>query len=534
MQSDSTSIYFRNNIKVEPLIDRWYAWTHLISPATAARNLTERHLKIIDSYIQDPDLHAAAVRNPRMLGGPFMDYEGSQVQGVRALRTQTIAKRGDHIQLSNAIAQLDAMLRNEAKGLSIEPLYARIPPLLRGYVELVYDLNDHASFRLIEPLLYRSRYYARDAQSLLLSQIAADERPFVLSTPRLHFDGALHLAVPFEHEAIDALFRSKTESCPMGQIRDLIVPFIQGDAPDLSSLFTPDPPRPYAHYEGSGVRWRYFGHACILIETRGVTMLLDPVLSYTYEHHISRYTYDDLPDKLDYVLITHNHQDHVLLETLLQLRHKIGCIVTPRSSGGDLQDPSLRLLLRALGFRNVIELGELETLDGGEVSIMGLPFFGEHADLDIRSKLAYLVNTGKHKLLFVADSCNIEPSLYHHLTAETGGVDALFIGMECDGAPMSWLYGPLFTRPVPRASDGSRRLAGSDCRQALDVVRTLNCKEVYVYAMGQEPWLSFISSIRYTEQSRPILESNRLLQMCADRRIVAERLFGEKEILIEN
>jgi L-ascorbate metabolism protein UlaG (beta-lactamase superfamily) len=27
-----------------------------------------------------------------------------------------------------------------------------------------------------------------------------------------------------------------------------------------------------------------------------------------------------LPDVIDYVVLTHNHQDHVLLETLLQLR----------------------------------------------------------------------------------------------------------------------------------------------------------------------------------------------------------------------
>ena len=61
-----------------------------------------------------------------------------------------------------------------------------------------------------------------------------------------------------------------------------------------------------------------------------------------------------------------------------------------------------------------------------------------------------------------------------------------------------------------------------------------NPKEVYVYAMGQEPWLNYIMSIKYTEQSRPIVESNLLIQECIARGIRAERLYGEKEILREN
>jgi hypothetical protein len=51
--------------------------------------------------------------------------------------------------------------------------------------------------------------------------------------------------------------------------------------------------------------------------------------------------------------------------------------------------------------------------------------------------------------------------------------------------------------------------------------------------MGQEPWLNYIMSIKYTDQSRPIIESDRLIKTCEERRITAERLYGEKEILIE-
>jgi hypothetical protein len=54
---------------------------------------------------------------------------------------------------------------------------------------------------------------------------------------------------------------------------------------------------------------------------------------------------------------------------------------------------------------------------------------------------------------------------------------------------------------------------------------------VYVYAMGQEPWCEFISSIKYTDESNPIVQSNKLVAICKEQGIVAERLFGEKEIL---
>ena len=530
--TDNEQLYLRPNIQVEPLIDGWYAWPHLIPPATAARNITERHMKIMDSYINMPLVHANAVKNPKMLGGPFIDYEGKRVDEIRALRDYIKRERAHLIELSAALEELDATLRGSARGYSLLPLYEKVPAILRGYVELVYDLNNHPSFRLIEPLLYRSRYYDRSQQSVRLSKISNDDRPFVLSTPRLESDDALHLRIPFDSPVIDDLFRLKSSPRPWCEIKEMLqVPDSHDDL--LRSLLTPEPPPPYSPYTGPGVRWRYFGHACILIESQGVSMVFDPVLSYTYENGISRYTYLDLPDEIDYVLITHNHQDHILFETLLQIRHKIKNIIVPRNNRGHLQDPSLKLIFENCGFRNVIELNELEEIRVGNVSITGLPFFGEHADLDIHSKMAWLVKLGLHSLLFAADSCNIDPVLYEHLHREFGDVDALFLGMECDGAPLSWLYGPLLSQKIERGMDESRRLAGSNYEQAMNIVNSLNCREAYVYAMGQEPWLNYIMSIKYTEQSRPIMESTKLINACRERGIVAERLYGEKEILLE-
>jgi L-ascorbate metabolism protein UlaG (beta-lactamase superfamily) len=525
-------VYLKPDVQVEPLVDQWYAWSHLIPPATTARNITHRHFRIMDSYLNAPQVHASAAKNPKMLGGPFIDHGGKRIDEITALRERTVRTRAPLIELSAALEQLDELLRTMADGHALQPLYPQVPELLRGYVELAYDLRHNATFRLLEPLLYRSRYYDPAGQSLMLSTTTGDDRPFVLSTPRLGSPSSVHLPWRFADPRIDQLFRLKTRPMPWDELVERL-DLTDAEQSGMGAFFTPAAPPPYERYTGSGVRWRYFGHACILVETQHVTMLFDPVLSYTYESDISRYTYADLPDRIDYVLITHNHQDHILFETLLQIRHEVGEIIVPRGGAGALQDPSLKLTLQHAGFPHVRELGELESIEVDGGAITGIPFFGEHADLAVSTKLAYLVRLGREQLLFAADSCNVEPRLYEHVHDQIGDVGTLFLGMECDGAPLSWLYGPLLLRPIERSRDQARRLSGSDYPQALAVVDRFGCKDVYVYAMGQEPWLNYVMSIKYTEQSRPIVESNKLLHACHARGIVAERLFGEKEILID-
>ena len=513
-------------------MDHWYAWSHLIPPATTARNITHRHFKIMDSYLGAPQVHASAVKNPKMRGGPFVDHGGRRVEEIKALRERTNRARAPLIALSQALEELDRLLETGADSHALAQLYAQVPEVLRGYVELVYDLRGNASFRLLEPLLYRSPYYDASGQSLMLSITSGDDRPFVLSTPRLWSEGCVHLAWQFDDPRIEQLFRLKTAPRTWSWIKERL-DISTSDADAFRTLLTTEAPASYEPYAGGGLRWRYFGHACILVETRTLNILFDPVLSYTYESDISRYTYADLPDRIDYVIITHNHMDHILLETLLQIRHKVQEIIVPRGGHGALQDPSLKLMFQQLGFKRVRELAEMEELDIEGGSITGVPFFGEHSDLAIATKLAYLVRLGEEKLLFAADSCNLEPRMFERVHAAVGDIGTLFLGMECDGAPMSWLYGPLLLRSIDRARDQSRRLSGSDFAQAIALVDQFGCKDVYVYAMGQEPWLNYVMSIKYTDQSRPIVESNKLIDACTARGLVTERLFGEKEILVD-
>jgi L-ascorbate metabolism protein UlaG (beta-lactamase superfamily) len=522
-------VYLKPNVLAEPLVNQWYAWPSLIPPATAAMYLANSHLKIMQSFISAPQIHVAALKNPAMRGGPFINCDETKVPEIKALMERTVREQPELLELAAALEALNNVLVTEAHGGSLEPLYERVPETLRGYVELVYDLNNYPSFRLIEGLLYKSRFYKESSQSIAFALCEADERPFVLSTPSLEHEGRLHRRMPFRSASLDELFKMKSQPQSLGYAREILE--VGGSEFELcDSFFTQQEQRRTERYAGDSVRVRFFGHACILIETRDTSILIDPLVSYEIPEGISRYSYHDLPDTLDYVLITHDHQDHCFFETLLQLRHKVRHLIVPKNNGGGLADPSLKLILQNIGFSQVEEIDELETVTVAGGTITGLPFFGEHADLNIRSKLGHLIVLNGKSVLCAADSNNLEPKLYEHVHDWIGDIDVVFLGMECDGGPLSWLYGPLMPKPLARKFDQSRRLNGSDYARGIEIIKCLNPKQVYVYAMGQEPWLTFLTSIHYTDHSRPIVEANRLVEDCRRLHINSERLYGQKEI----
>lgn len=523
----STPTYcLRPDVVVEPLVARWHAWTHLISPAAAALNTAYRHVRTMESYVAMPMVHAAAAQDPALLGGPFIDLGGQRVDEVRALLDETRQRQAPALRLAEDINALWRTLADQATGHALAPLYERLPDSLRGMVEIVYTPAGAPDLRLNEPLLYRSPCYDPSLQGAMMRRVASDQRAFVLSTPRLDQDDALYLDKPFADPVYDFLGALRLHPKPL----DEIAAALELDAAALPLLQTfltedvPPPPPPPARN-----RWRYFGHACVLVETAsGKSVLVDPLIAYENGSAPERFTAADLPERIDYVVITHNHQDHVLIETLLSLRWKIGTILVP-AGGGSLVDPSLKLALQAIGFDDVREIGCLETVTDEALRIQALPFLGEHADLDIRTKAAWLVEAGDLRLIFAADSNNLDPAVYARLKPLIGRVDTLFLGMECQGAPMSWLYGCLLPFPVEHAKDQSRRLDGSNFARARAVIETLEVPRVCIYAMGLEPWLKFISSIQPSDDTAPMRESLALLDHCKRIGLPAERLYGRAE-----
>jgi L-ascorbate metabolism protein UlaG (beta-lactamase superfamily) len=525
-------MFLKPNVAAKPLLNHWPLWPQLIPPASAAMVVAKVHASIMNSYLAVPSAHAEACQKPGLRGGPWVNYEKPRLSEIRELLSKTQKLQAPLFELAAALQTLDDLLRREAKGFSLESLYASVPAPLRGMVELVYDTNNQPGVRILEGVAYASAAYQPELQQVELKLVDRDWLPYERSTPVLDDGNSVFLNMPFADARLDRLFETRDSSREVAVLaEELGVRQHQLDM--FGGLFTHERAETrYVPPDAGEVRIRYMGHAAVLMESREVSILTDPFLSYEYPNSVPRYTFEDLPPRLDYVLISHVHSDHLHIETLLRLRSRVQTIVVPRASGRKLQDPSLKALLERLGFKNVVELDVLETINVAGGCITAVPFLGEHGDLDIHGKAGYHVALDERTALFLADACNIDNELYRRLRHILGVPDALFVGMECEGAPLSWMYGPVLTRKLDRLMDQSRRLRGSNAAEAAGIVEHLRPKRVYVYAMGQEPWLNHVLAINQEGDHPGIDESNRFVAQCRALGLEAERLFGSKELVL--
>lgn len=519
-------LFLRPNVIIEPLVDGFYAWLHTVAPAQAALNLSVLQLPLLESYLQSPRVHVTASRNPDLRGGYFVNVEEERSGEVADLVSRIRRDRADMLRFAEAIAQAESLLLQSATGFDMTPLYEKLPAELKGLVELAYDTNNQPSLRFMEPLVYKSKAYTEDRQSVQLSLEDGVERPFILSTPRLPSPRTLDLHIPFRHAGLEDLFRARLKPTTLAALREALE-LGDEEATQLAGLLTTEPLAPADRHIDAGARIRYFGHACLLMQTPEAAVLTDPFISADTAAG-GRYTYADLPDHIDLALITHGHQDHIVLETLLQLRGRVGAVVVPRSSRGNLCDPSLGLYLKHLGLP-VVEVDDFDEVrfPGGKVT--ATPFLGEHADLDIRSKSTYWVELGGKGIFVGADSSGIDRQLYRYVREHLGAVDIAFLGMECDGAPLTWLYQALLTKPVTKKMSDSRKLSGSNAAQAGDIVTELGAREAYIYAMGEESWLGHVMATSYNENSYQLKQVDEFMTWCADNGIKSEHLLEQRE-----
>lgn len=524
-------LYLKDDVYFEPLVNGWYAWPYLVPPVHAARYVVNTHRRIMQSFVNNHELHISAVKETAITGGEFLNCTAEQVDVIRRLIEDIDNHCRDMVQLSDAVTRLDELLAQHTTGQSLEHLYARVPGELRGFVELVMDLQHRPTFRLIEPLLYRSKYYNPALQRLSFGSLArVDERPFVLSTPRLPDEDHLQVDLNFSSPLTDEIFSARETPLEEGRIAEIFESVETKGGLPYRELFTEHRLK-YQHRQlNGGVRLEYTGHAGFLIETDGCAILIDPVLpSRGRDNADDVFGFSQLPPRIDFICLTHTHQDHVNLETLLQLRYKADLIVVPKNNGGTLADPSIRLLLKQVGFA-VIEVDDLEEIPLPNGSITSIPFFGEHGDLNIRSKTAWLIEIEGRKCFFGADSANPDTALYENLRGVLADLDVFAIGMECVGAPYTWLYGALHTKMVPKVIRDSRRLNGSDSRQALAIIEMLRPRRVFIYALGREPWYKYFMGLVYDETSTQIRECNKLTEACRGLGVSVEAMYGRRTL----
>jgi L-ascorbate metabolism protein UlaG (beta-lactamase superfamily) len=533
---------FSRSTVVEPLVNRWSACSPCIAPLTASLYANHYQLPNLRQYLESPEVAVEACRNPKYRAGRFVNIPAHRAQEVKAFVEQTEKEYADSIRLAREALRFQVLLNTQAAaGLPLAPLYGKLPDELRGYVELLYDYFTRPMLRVSEPLLYESRHYRPHLQSFRLFPLASDaSREFIFSTPRLPSPQAVDWPVPFNDPRVDELFRLDAQPRPLAHIRELLGLRAADDgllAQLVQACPAALPAAPPAPPPEGAVRIRHFGHACVLVEWQGVSILVDPCFGCVPREPApaaggaARLSYEDLPAHIDFALVTHNHHDHYSLETLLRIRHKLGCLVVPRAHGLHHGDISLKLLSRRIGFRNVVELDTLESipLPGGR--IVGVPFLGEHSDLP-HAKTAYVVEAHGQRMLFAADSDCLDARLYQHLADALGPVQTVFLGLECVGAPMTWSCGALFAIKPTLQQDQQRRQHGCDAERGLKMLQALKAQRLYVYAMGLEPWYEWLLGLAYTDDAPQIREMRQILVQARQAGLREARLLGSPCTLV--
>lgn len=183
-------VYFRPDLRMEPLINEFRAWTHLLATFTYALNLRHKLLP------------RASERAPEL--------------ATRLRRDEAWA-----MSLADAFADLDRLV-STANGEAFEDLYLKVPTALRGAVELRYDRFNHASYFLFEHelRLRDKRFEARQTIRCLLSN--GDSPVGGLGWPRSQEDRSVRLQMPFTDSALDELSRARLKASPAGQLAELL------------------------------------------------------------------------------------------------------------------------------------------------------------------------------------------------------------------------------------------------------------------------------------------------------------------------
>jgi L-ascorbate metabolism protein UlaG (beta-lactamase superfamily) len=105
---------------------------------------------------------------------------------------------------------------------------------------------------------------------------------------------------------------------------------------------------------------RWLGHATVLLELGDVRLLTDPLLRPRLWHLTRRVPVPPVGGRLDAVLISHVHRDHLDVTSLAALEDKPP-ILGPRGLGD---------LLHGRGFDHVVELEEGESTSVGGVRVV--------------------------------------------------------------------------------------------------------------------------------------------------------------------
>lgn len=255
--------FLRPDVIIEPLVDRFYAWTHVPSSAQAAMNLAFVQVPLLESCPRFPQVHINASDHPEPRGGFFVNVQAAGAGETRGLLTSIKRDR--------------AQMPQGAAGFNLTPLHPMLPAAPTSLVEIAYDANNQASMRL--------------------SPETGVERPFIPSTLRLSSPDVPALRVPFRHQGSEELVRSRVHGTTLSGLREMPQPDDDQDTGLSRFLATKPDPAGDPHIVNGG-RIRYLGHACLMMQTPEPAVVTDPWIS-SDAAATDRFSRRDLPDHIE-------------------------------------------------------------------------------------------------------------------------------------------------------------------------------------------------------------------------------------------
>ncbi|MFL5062985.1 MAG: MBL fold metallo-hydrolase [Xanthobacteraceae bacterium] len=175
----------------------------------------------------------------------------------------------------------------------------------------------------------------------------------------------------------------------------------------VPSPYADEPP---ARIDGRALRMSFIGHASLLVQTAGLNILIDPVWSdrvspidFVGPKRVNApgIAFDALP-KIDVVLISHNHYDHLDMATLSRLvaTHRPR-IITPLGNDTVMRAQDPAIAAEAYDWGDRVALG-----NGVEVTLAPMRHWSARGVLDRNKALwaAFIIATPAGRIYHVADS----------------------------------------------------------------------------------------------------------------------------------
>jgi len=175
----------------------------------------------------------------------------------------------------------------------------------------------------------------------------------------------------------------------------------------VPSPYADEPP---ARIDGRALRMSFIGHASLLVQTAGLNILIDPVWSdrvspidFVGPKRVNApgIAFDALP-RIDVVLISHNHYDHLDMATLSRLvaTHRPR-IITPLGNDTVMRAQDPAIAAEAYDWGDRVALGT-----GVEVTLAPMRHWSARGVLDRNKALwaAFIIATPAGRIYHVADS----------------------------------------------------------------------------------------------------------------------------------